>query len=91
MHGQFTFRTGHGIRTLAYERGVIESAASTGVTVRAADGTTWTWDLVAGTVIRENGARAGPRALSGGEQVFVGGPVGASVKDARLIVIRPGE
>jgi hypothetical protein len=89
IHGQFTFESKNGPRTLAYERGVIESVSGTGVVVQATDGTTWTWDLTSSTVVRKNAARASTSALSDGERVFVGGPVASGAYDARLIVIRP--
>ena len=57
--------------------------------VRSADNTTWTWDLVSTTVVRENGKRVAANALADGEQVFAGGPVVSGTNDARLIVIRP--
>lgn len=90
IHGQFTFETKSGARTLAYERGVVESVSGTAVVVRAPDGTTWTWDLVGNTVVRENGQRAVAGALSAGQHVFAGGPVSGGTYDARLIVIRKG-
>ena len=64
------------------------SAAATS-SCRAADGTTWTWDLVSNTVVRENGSKTSQSALATGEPVWVGGPVLSGVKDARLVVIRP--
>jgi hypothetical protein len=90
IHGQFTFETKTGPRTLAFERGVVESLSPTAVVVRAQDGTTWTWDLVSDTVVRQNARRAAKSALSAGQQVFAGGPVTAGANDARLIVIRAG-
>jgi hypothetical protein len=57
--------------------------------VRASDGTTWTWDLVSSTVVRENRAKTAETALAPGQPVWVGGPVNSGAKDARLIVIRP--
>jgi len=87
LHGQFTFTTRNGVRTLAFERGVVESASSSAVVVRAADGTTWTWDLVSNSVIREGGQRTDSGALAVGQRVFVGGPVISGASDARLIVI----
>ena len=90
IDGQFTFKTKTGFRTLAYERGVIETVASgSNIVVRAADGTTWTWDLVSNTVVRQNRAKAAETALAPGQPVWVGGPVNSGIKDARLIVIRP--
>jgi hypothetical protein len=90
VDGQFTFRTKTGFRTLAYERGVIESVASgSNIVVRGANGTTWSWALVSNTVVREHGAKTTETALAAGQAVWVGGPVNSGTKDARLIVIRP--
>jgi hypothetical protein len=89
IHGQFTFETPYGPRTLAFERGVIQSVTSNDIVVRATDGTTWTWDLVSNTVVREDGHPVSSGLLATGEQVFAGGPVVSGAYDARLIVIRP--
>jgi hypothetical protein len=89
MHGEFTFETKSGPRTLAYERGVIQSVSGSDVVVQAKDGTTWTWDLESNTVIRQNHQKTTTGALSNGEHVFVGGPVVSGDYDARLIVIVP--
>ena len=90
IDGQFTFRgKGGTIRTLAFERGVVQSVSGSNIVVSAADGTTWTWDLVSNTVVRENGSKTSQSALATGEPVWVGGPVLSGVKDARLVVIRP--
>jgi hypothetical protein len=87
MHGEFTFETKTGPRTLAYERGVIESVSGNNVVVQAKDGTTWTWVLQSNTVIREHHQKTTTGALSNGERVFAGGPVVSGAYDARLIVI----
>jgi hypothetical protein len=91
VDGQFTFRTRTGtIRTLAYERGVVESVNSgSSIVVKAADGTTGTWTLVSNTVVREQGGVVSESALTTGEQVWVGGPVVSGTKDARLIFVNP--
>ena len=90
IDGQFTFRgKGGTIRTLAFERGVVQSVSGSNIVVSAADGTTWTWDLVSNTVVREDGSKTSQSALATGEPVWVGGPVLSGVKDARLVVIRP--
>ena len=88
IHGQFTFETRTGARTIAYERGVIQSISGADVVVQAKDGTTWTWVLGSSTVIREKGKRVAASALSDGENVFAGGPVVSGAYEARLIVIR---
>jgi hypothetical protein len=87
IHGEFTFETKTGPRTLAYERGVIQSVSGSDVVVQAKDGTTWTWVLQSNTVIRENHEKTSSGALSNGEHVFAGGPVVSGGYDARLIVI----
>jgi hypothetical protein len=91
VDGQFTFRTRAGaLKTLAYQRGVIESVnGSTSIVVKASDGTVWTWDLVSNTVVRQASGKVGESALADGAQVWVGGPVISGSKDARLIFLRP--
>ena len=56
--GQFTFRTKQGtLRTLAFERGVIQSVSGNAIVVRAVNGLTETWHLVGDTVVREHGQK----------------------------------
>ena len=90
VDGQFTIQTKKGTKTLAFERGVIGSVtAGKSITVKASDGTTWTWDLVSTTVVRDRQGKIGQSALTSGTPVWVGGPVVQGTKDARLIVVRP--
>ena len=88
IHGEYTFETKNGARTLAFERGTVLSVAGSDVTVRATDGTTWTWVLTSASIVRENGSRTSAKSLAGGQLVFAAGPVTGSTRDARLIVIR---
>ena len=90
VDGQFTIQTKHGTKTLAYERGVIQSvSAGKSLVVKASDGTTWTWDLVSTTVVRDKQGKVAQSTLTTGTPVWVGGPVVDGAKDARLIVLRP--
>ncbi len=89
MYGQFTFRTKSGVRTIAYQRGIVVSDSGSAVVIRAADGSTETWSLVSDTVVRRHGGKTGRSALAQGESVFVAGPVVSGVHDIRLAVIRP--
>lgn len=90
IDGQLTIQTKNGTRSLAYERGIIQTVTSgSNIVVRGSNGTTWTWDLVSNTVVREKGAKTAETALAPGQAVWVGGPVNSGTKDARLIVIRP--
>ena len=90
VDGQFTIQTKHGTKTLAYERGVIQSvSAGKSLVVKASDGTTWTWDLTSTTVVRDKQGKVAQNTLTTGTPVWVGGPVVDGAKDARLIVLRP--
>lgn len=103
-HGQITFKTKEGSRTVAFERGVIQTASSSSVVVKAADGTTLTWHLISKTALVRVQNRANDRtrirgenrtidrvsasALAAGQRVFVVGAVVGGTDDARLIIIR---
>jgi hypothetical protein len=89
-YGQVTFKAKTGTRVVAFERGVVESVSGGSVAVKAADGTTGTWELVGKTVVVRVGARERVRAgkLATGQRVFVVGTVVGGTDDARLIVIR---
>jgi len=90
VDGQFSFKAADGtVRTLAYVRGVIESVNSGSVVVKAADGSSWAWELVSTTVVRDATGKISESSLAAGQQVWVGGPLVSGVKDARLIFVRP--
>jgi len=87
MYGQVAFRGKDGAtRTLAFERGVVTSAGGD-LVVKAADGTTWTWQYTSSTVVRTGGAKVSRSDLSTGEHVLLAGPVVSGARDARLILI----
>jgi hypothetical protein len=88
IHGQFTVQTPNGVQTIALERGVVQSVGGGVLTVKASDGTTWNWDLVGSTVVRQDGNRVDGGALAIGQHAIVIGPVAGGANDARLIIIR---
>ncbi len=90
VDGTATFHNKAGFHTISFERGTVQSVTGSDVVIKAADGTTWTWQIVSDTVVRKNGGKTTTSALSAGETVFAGGPVMNGARDARLIVIRPG-
>jgi hypothetical protein len=89
IHGQFTFETSTGARTIAFERGTVQSASPTSLVVKAKDGTTQTWALGKDTVLRQDGHRVQASDLAAGQLVFAGGQVTGGTDNARLIVIAP--
>ncbi|HTU76430.1 MAG TPA: hypothetical protein VMG38_23165 [Trebonia sp.] len=88
MYGQYTFQTKAGSRTLAFERGTVTSVTGGDVVIRAANGTTWTWEITGTSVVREHGTKEAPSTLAQGQSVLAAGPVTNGAKDARVIVIR---
>jgi mucin-2 len=86
-HGTVTFGGKAGARTVAFERGTVKSDSGSTITVTAADGTTWTWDITSSTVIRQAGSKVAASAITTGERVFVGGTVVNGANDAQLIRI----
>lgn len=88
LHGQITVVTRTGPRTIAFERGTVQSLSGSSVVVKAADGTAWTWQVGRDTRIVKAGRRVGPNALAAGQRVFVIGQVAGGSDDARQVVIR---
>jgi hypothetical protein len=86
-HGEVTFQSKSGPKTIAFERGTIHAVSSSAITVAAKDGTTWTWDFTSSTKVRDAGQKVTTAKLSTGELVLVGGPVVNGAHDARLIRI----
>jgi hypothetical protein len=83
-HGTVTFKSKSGTTTAVFERGTVQSDTGSAITVTAADGTTWTWDITSSTVIRQAGSKA---TVATGDQVFVAGTLDSGANDARLIQI----
>jgi hypothetical protein len=88
LYGSITYKAKDGTRTLAFERGTVASVAGSVITVRAVNGTTWTWDVSGSTVIRESGHKVAQSALADGERVLVAGQVVSGANDAMLVRIR---
>jgi hypothetical protein len=87
MYGEVAFHSANGTQTLAFERGAIISVNGNQLTVRAANGTQWSWNLASDSVIRNHGASIPAVGLVGGMRVFVGGQVDGSSRDARLVLV----
>lgn len=89
IHIQRTVKTKTGYSTIAFERGTIASVGGGTLTVKAPDGTTWTWHLLKGSMLREDGAKVAASKLATGDQVLVAGPVVSGANDVKLAQIRP--
>ena len=86
-YGQVTFQGKTGPKTAIFERGTVESATGSVITVKAPSGTTWTWDLLTSTIIRAAGQGTAQAKPAIGDRVLVVGLAASGVRDARLIHI----
>ena len=87
MYGQVSYRgKDNTTRTLAFERGTVTSASGD-LVVKAANGTTWTWNYVPGTTVRRAGQEVGRSNLASGDRVLVAGPVTSGTRDARVVIM----
>jgi hypothetical protein len=87
MYGQASFRgKDNTTRTYAYERGTV-SADNGALVVKAANGTSWSWQYESATVVRKGGTKVSQSDLSAGEHVLVAGPVTSGNREARVIFI----
>jgi hypothetical protein len=87
MYGQIAYHAGNGTQTLAFERGRVVSDHAGVLVIKAGNGTEWSWNVASSSIVRESGKPVPSSLLSPGANVFVGGQVVGSSKDARLIVI----
>jgi len=87
LHGQMTIETKNGPRTLAFERGAVQSISGNSLVVNAADGTMWTWTVSSATRVIKSWQRVGASALAAGQQVVAIGDVSGGSDQARRVLI----
>ncbi|MEO3811711.1 hypothetical protein ABGB17_22180 [Sphaerisporangium sp. B11E5] len=88
VHGETTVRArGGGFDTFAWQRGAVTSASGTALTVRSADGVSWTWTVTGDSKVRKNGDKSTPSALKAGDDVFVLGRPSGDTRTALGVVV----
>jgi hypothetical protein len=88
VHGDTTVRErGGGFTAYAWQRGAITAASANSLTVKSADGVSWTWTVNADTKIRKNGAKAASSGLATGDNVFVLGRPDGDARTAQGVVV----
>lgn len=87
MHGQFTIQSKGGPKTIAFERGTVESVSGSSVVIKAADGVTMTWQLGSDARIYRDWHKVSADALAAGQQVAVMGLVTGGSDQARRVLI----
>ncbi|MFI0480485.1 DUF5666 domain-containing protein [Actinomadura sp. 9N215] len=85
VHGEATVRRKDGFHVAAWQRGTISAVSATTLTVRSADGTSWTWTANADTRVRKHGEKSALKALASGDQVLVAGERSGATRTARLV------
>jgi hypothetical protein len=85
VHGEATVRRKDGFHVADWQRGKITGISGTTLTVRSADGATWTWTTNGDTRVRKDGGKSSLSALSGGAQVFVLGERSGDTRTAKLV------
>ena len=85
VHGEATVQRKDGFHITAWQRGQITSVSSSGVTVRSADGVSWTWTANGDTRVRKDGEKAALKDLAKDDKVVVAGERSGDTRTARLI------
>jgi hypothetical protein len=87
MHGQVTVVSKNGPKTIAFERGIVQSISGSSVVIKAADGVTWTWRIGSETRVYRDDHKVNADALAAGQRVAVLGLVAESTDRARRVLI----
>jgi hypothetical protein len=86
VHGEATVRQKDGtFRVSTWQRGQITGVGGASVTVRSADGVSWTWTTTGKTRIRKNGDKAAVNALASGDRIVVIGERSGATRTATVI------
>ncbi|WP_214414941.1 DUF5666 domain-containing protein [Sphaerisporangium fuscum] len=88
VHGEATVRQRDGgFATYGWQRGEVTAASTGSLTVKSADGVSWTWTVTSDTRVRKNGAKSTASALAQGDTVFVLGQPGGAGRTALGVVV----
>jgi len=85
VHGEVTVRRKDGFHIATWQHGQITGRSGAILTVRSADGASWTWTTDANTRIRKNGGKSTPSSLANGDQVLAFGERTGTTRTAKLI------
>jgi hypothetical protein len=85
VHGEATVQRKDGFHLVTWQRGQITSVSSSGVTVRSADGVSWTWTAGGDTRVRKDGEKSALKDLAKNDTVLVAGERSGDTRTARLI------
>jgi hypothetical protein len=88
VHGEATVqRKDKSFHVSAWQRGQVTGVSGATVTVRSADGVSWTWTTNDKTRVRKSGDKSTPSALASGDQLVVLGERTGTTRTATRIVV----
>ncbi|HEY8481444.1 MAG TPA: DUF5666 domain-containing protein [Spirillospora sp.] len=86
VHGEFTVRDSDDrFRVVTFQSGEITALTSTTLTVKSADGTTWTWTAADDVKVRKNRDKAAFKDLAQGDDVRVAGERSGGTRTAKVV------
>ncbi|WP_131741420.1 DUF5666 domain-containing protein [Actinomadura roseirufa] len=85
VHGEATLQRDKGFYLAGWQRGQITGRSGATLTVRSADGVTWTWTTDANTVVRKQGEKSTVSALANGDEVIVAGERSGNTRTAKFV------
>jgi hypothetical protein len=87
LHGEAVVQTKDGNITVAVQRGEVTAITADSITVKSADGVTWTWKFDPKLRVVENRSTIQPNEVKAGAKVALAGPKTGDQLMARLIII----
>ncbi len=87
LHGEAVVQTKNGNITVDVQRGEVTAISSDSITVKSADGVTWTWKFDPKLRVVQNRTKIQPGDIKTGTTVALAGPKDGDQLMARLIVV----
>ncbi|MFI0354571.1 hypothetical protein [Actinomadura sp. 9N407] len=87
VHGEATVQRKDGFHLRTWQTGEVTGRSGANVTVRSADGISWTWVTVGGTRVHKEGEKSAVSALANGDRVIVIGERAGTTRTAQMIRI----
>lgn len=87
VHGEATVRDRDGnFRVVTFQSGEITAVNGTTLTVKSADGASWTWTLAGDVKVRKNRDEAAVKDLAQGDDVRVAGERSGDTRTAKRVL-----
>ncbi|MEU8802511.1 DUF5666 domain-containing protein [Spirillospora sp. NPDC048819] len=91
VHGEATVQRDDGFRLATWQRGEITALSSATLTVKSADGVSWTWTTNADTRVRKDREKAAVKDLADGDKIIVVGERSGDTRTAKVIRVRKAD